>query len=64
MSDLHQLSVAATAALRDAEAHGASVAAHFLRVQIHELFREARHHAPADQLPATHPLIRKNRDHG
>ena len=43
MSDLAQLSHAATEALRDAEAHGANVAAHFLRVQIHEVFRELRH---------------------
>lgn len=43
MSDLAQLSTATSEALRDAEAHGAQVSAHFLRVQIHELFREARH---------------------
>lgn len=50
MADLNQLSHAATEALRDAEAHGAKVAAHFLRVQVRELFREASHapKRPAD----------------
>jgi hypothetical protein len=58
MSDLAQLSHACTEALRDAEANGAKVAAHFLRVQVRELFRELHHrrtdcreceHAPTDQ---------------
>ena len=43
MSTLEQLSHAATAALKDAEAQKARVAAHFLRVQLPELFRVARH---------------------
>jgi hypothetical protein len=42
MADLVSLSIAADHALRDADTHGARIAAHFLRVQIHELFREAR----------------------
>ena len=64
MADLRQLSEACIAALRDAEAHGARIAAHFLRVQVRELFREC-HHNPHDQAQAdTDPLIRKNRDHG
>lgn len=43
MSNLLQLSQAASAALVDAEAHGAKVAAHYLRVQVPELFREITH---------------------
>jgi hypothetical protein len=62
MSDLAQLARAAGAALADAETHGAKVAAHFLRVQVHELFREIRHRrhdctgcefAPTDTDPPT-----------
>jgi hypothetical protein len=58
MSNLAQLSHACTAALADADAAGAKVAAHFLRVQVRELFRELAHrrqdcreceHAPTDQ---------------
>jgi putative ribosome biogenesis GTPase RsgA len=58
MSDLAQLARAAGTALADADAHGAKIAAHFLRVQIHELFRELTHrrtdcrdceHAPTEQ---------------
>lgn len=41
--DLHALSVAVGEALRDAEAHGAKIAAHVLRVQVPELFREINH---------------------
>jgi len=62
MSDLAQLSHACTEALRDAEAAGAKVAAHFLRVQVRELFRECQHTRAAKA--ETEPLIRKNRDHG
>jgi hypothetical protein len=54
MSNLAQLSEACGAALRDAEAHGAKVAAHFLRVQIHELFREARHRPDPPKDPEDH----------
>jgi hypothetical protein len=43
MSDLAQLSHACTTALADADAAGAKVAAHFLRVQVRELFRELAH---------------------
>lgn len=54
MADLAQLSIATSEALRDAEAKGAAIAAHFLRVQIHELFREARHvRAPEPKEPLT-----------
>lgn len=42
MSTLDQLSVAVGEALRDAETHGAAVAAHVLRCQLPELFRLAR----------------------
>ncbi len=66
MANLRQLSEACTVALRDAEAHGAHKAAHFLRVQVRELFRECNHYPPSTD-PAkaeTEPLIRKNRDHG
>jgi hypothetical protein len=66
MADITQLSRACTEALRDAEAHGAKVAAHFLRCQAPELFREIRHRkhdctgcefAPIDTDPPTagHP---------
>jgi hypothetical protein len=64
MARLEQLSHACTEALRDAEAHGAKVAAHFLRVQVRELFRECAHHAHDIAQAETEPLIRKNRDHG
>ena len=64
MSDLRALSIACTEALRDADASGAKVAAHFLRVQIHELFRECshqpHHHKPAE----TDALTKKSREHG
>ncbi len=43
MANLAQLSTACSEALRDAEAHGAKVAAAFLRCQAPELFREIRH---------------------
>jgi hypothetical protein len=43
MSDLTQLSHACGEALADAEAAGAKIAAHFLRVQVRELFREIAH---------------------
>ncbi len=64
MSHLSQLSHACTEALRDAEAHGAKIAAHFLRVQVRELFRECAHHAHDAAQAETEPPIRKNRDHG
>lgn len=67
MATLVQLSEACTAALRDAEAHGAKIAAHFLRVQVRELFRECHHYQAHSNDPAkreTEPLIRKNREHG
>jgi hypothetical protein len=43
MSDLAQLARACGAALADADANHAKIAAHFLRVQVQELFRELRH---------------------
>ncbi len=49
MSTLLQLSNAAGTALADAELHGASIAAHFLRVHLPELFREARHAQPIER---------------
>ena len=64
MSSLAQLSHACTEALRDAEAHGAKVAAHFLRVQVRELFRECAHKAHDLANAETEPLTRKNREHG
>lgn len=64
MSHLRQLSHACTEALRDAEACGAKVAAHFLRVQVRELFRECAHNAHEAAKAETEPLTRKNRDHG
>lgn len=60
MSDLSSLSHACTEALRDADANGAKIAAHFLRVQVRELFRELNHR----QQQQTDALIRKSRDHG
>ncbi len=59
MADLRALSHACTAALADADAHGAKIAAHFLRVQIRELFREVHYqaHAEPERLP---PLDRKS----
>jgi hypothetical protein len=47
MSDLTQLSHACGEALADAEAAGAKIAAHFLRVQVRELFRECQHRRAA-----------------
>lgn len=61
MADMRALSCACTEALRDAEAKGAKTAAHFLRVQVRELFRECCHE-PAR--PVTGALTRKNREHG
>lgn len=43
MSTLAQLSHAASEALKDAESNKARIAAHFLRTQLPELFRIARH---------------------
>jgi hypothetical protein len=45
MADLRALSHACTEALADADRHGAKIAAHFLRVQVRELFRECVHQA-------------------
>ena len=57
--DLHALSVAVGEALRDAEAHGAKIAAHVLRVQVPELFREINHRrgtaGNASSTPTTNP---------
>lgn len=64
MADLRALSHACTVALEDADAHGAKIAAHFLRVQVRELFRECHHTAHDAAKAETEPLIRKNRDHG
>ncbi len=61
MSDLTQLSHACTEALRDAEARGAKIAAHFLRVQVRDLFRDCSHREAADAETET---TRKNRIHG
>ena len=62
MSTIDQLSHAATEALNDADAKKARVAAHFLRVQLPELFRLARQ-AGRPAHGETTALIRKNRIH-
>ena len=64
MADIRALSHACTEALADADAHGAKIAARFLRVQIRELFREVHHQAHDIAKAETEPLIRKHRDHG
>jgi hypothetical protein len=48
MSTIDQLAHGAAEALRDADSQKAHVAAHYLRVQLPELFRLARHLATAN----------------
>lgn len=67
MSDLAQLSHACTTALADADACGAKVAAHFLRVQVRELFRELAHRRTdcreCEFSPSDQPITRRH-EHG
>jgi hypothetical protein len=65
MSTIVQLSQACTVALADADAHGAKVAAHFLRVQIRELFRELNHRGErVDPKAETEAVVNPARLHG
>ena len=65
MSTVAQLSHACTEALHDADAHGAKVASHFLRVQIRELVRELNHRGErVDPKAETEAVVNPARLHG
>jgi hypothetical protein len=62
MSTINQLANGAAEALRDADANKAHVAAHYLRVQLPELFRLARNLAAANA--PTEAIAKPNRANG